>query len=312
MKAVTRNTVITDPPSLEDIQSFLTGFTAETTPKSAEKIPDFRMHLREGTPVYITFLPGSDFNDTVAVAKRLRAEGFIPIPHFAARSIPDEATLEEYIKRVTGEAGVDWVLCIAGAVDQPVGVYADSVQMLQTGLFEKHGIRKIAVAGHPEGSPDMPGQAIADALLWKNQYASDTGTEMYLVTQFAFEAEPVITWDKQLQRAGNKLPIHIGVPGLATLKSLVMHAKACGVGASMRVLTRQARNVTKLLVVNTPDQLVSDLAAYTKFDTNSGIAGVHMYPLGGLRRTAEWSYAVTDGDITLSKKGGFSVNREIV
>jgi len=295
----------------EQIQAFLTNFTAETTPRSAQKIPDFREHLRVETPVYITFLPGTDFTDTVAVARRLRQEGFTPVPHFAARSIKDVKALEDHIKRVVGEANVDWVLCIAGAVDEPIGEFSDSTQLLQTGLFEKHGIRRIAVAGHPEGSPDMSDQSIKDALLWKNQYSKDSATDMYLVTQFVFEVEPIIAWDKHLQKLGNTLPIHVGVPGLATLKSLLMHAKACGVGASMRVLTRQARNVTKLLVVNTPDQLVAKLAEYRANDNKCGITGAHMYPLGGLRRTAQWSYAVVDGDITQKTDGGFKVNRDI-
>jgi len=91
----------------QNIQKLLTGFTAETTPGAAAKIPDFREHLRPGTVVYITFLPGSDFNDTVAVASRLRSEGFIPVPHFAARSIKDEKTLNENLARVVGESGVD-------------------------------------------------------------------------------------------------------------------------------------------------------------------------------------------------------------
>ena len=137
------------------IQQFLSGFTAETTPGSAAKIEDFRQHLRPGTVVYITFLPGSDFNDTVSVARRLREEGMIPVPHFAARSIPDQNVFGDYVQRVVGEAGVDWVLCIAGAVDKPVGDFTDSMQLLDTGLFDKYGIRRIALAGHPEGSPDI-------------------------------------------------------------------------------------------------------------------------------------------------------------
>ena len=107
-----------------------------------------------------------------------------------------------------------------------------------------HGIRKIALAGHPEGSPDMSDEAIRSALKWKNEFSNKTDAEMYLVTQFAFESEPVIAWDQMLQKEGNRLPIHIGIPGLATLKTLLMHAKACGIGASMKFLTRQARNVT--------------------------------------------------------------------
>lgn len=305
------NQAIQPATTVDQIQSFFSGFTAETTPKSADKIADFREHLRPETPVYITFLPGSDFNDTVAVAKRLRDEGFTPIPHFAARSIKDKATLEDYISRVTNEAGVDWILCIAGAVDQPIGEFSDSTELLKTGLFEKHGINRIAVAGHPEGSPDMSDKAIMDALRWKNEYARQTGTEMYLVTQFAFEAQPIIAWDRHIRAEGNELPIHIGIPGLATLKSLLMHAKACGVGASMRILTKQARNVTKLLVVNTPDKLVHDLASYKKHDPDCSIDGVHMYPLGGLRRSALWSYAVVDGNFSMGINGNFKVNINI-
>ncbi len=295
----------------QKIQHFLSGFTAETTPGAAAKIADFREHLRPGTVVYITFLPGSDFNDTVAVATRLRNEGFIPVPHFAARSISNSKTLNENLARVTAEADVDWVLCIAGAVDKPIGIYSDSMQLLDSGLFDKHGIKRIALAGHPEGSPDMSDQAIAAAIKWKNAFRNKTDAEMYLVTQFVFAAEPIIAWDKMLQQAGNKLPIHVGLPGLATLKTLLLHAKACGIGASMKFLTKQARNVTKLLVVNTPDKLVTDLAAYQANDADSGISGVHMYPLGGLRRSAKWSYAVTDGLFTMDDKGGFKVDIEL-
>ena len=295
----------------QNIQHFLSDFTAETTPGSAAKIEDFREHLRPGTVVYITFLPGSDFNDTVTVAKRLRNEGFIPVPHFAARSIADEKTLDENLRKVVAEAGVDWVLCIAGAVDNPVGQYSDSMQLLGSGLFDKHGINRVAVAGHPEGSPDMSDEAIMAAMKWKNEFKQRTDTDVYLVTQFAFEADPIIAWDKMLQMEGNQLPIHIGIPGLATLKTLLMHAKACGIGASMKFLTKQARNVAKLMSVNAPDKLVYDLAQYQANDADCGLARVHVYPLGGLRRSAKWSYAVCDGEFTLNNKGGFKVNVDL-
>ncbi|MEO1161500.1 MAG: methylenetetrahydrofolate reductase, partial [Pseudomonadota bacterium] len=197
------------------IIDLMSGFTVETTPASAAKVADFRTMLRPGTTVYITFLPGSDYNDTVATAKRLRDEGFEPAPHFSARSIESAAMFEDYLARVAGEAGVDHVLAIAGALDKPLGPYSDSTQLLETGLFDKHGIRQIGVAGHPEGSPDMSDQAIADALAWKNAYAGKTDAAMHIVTQFAFEAAPVIAWDKALRAAGNNLPIRIGIPGLA-------------------------------------------------------------------------------------------------
>ena len=168
------------------------------------------------------------------------------------------------------------------------------------------------MAGHPEGSPDISDQAIKEALAWKNAFAERSGAEIYIATQFCFEAAPIIAWDRAIQSQGNKLPIHIGVPGLATIKTLLNHARACGVGPSMRFLTRQARNITKLMTVSTPDKLVLELARYRAEDPGCGIARVHVYPLGGLRRSAAWTYAVADGDFSLKPKDkGFTIDRDI-
>ncbi|MEK0416993.1 MAG: hypothetical protein RI949_999 [Pseudomonadota bacterium] len=293
----------------QEIRQFMEGFTLETTPGSAAKIENFRDHVRAQTPVYITFLPGSDFADTIAVAKRLRAEGLEPIPHFAARSVPSKQFLADGLERLCGEANVSRVLIIGGAVPTPVGEFSDSMQLLATGLFDQHGIRTIGLAGHPEGSPDITDEGIRAALKWKNDFAQRTNAHLYLVTQFCFEAEPIIRWDQKLQAEGNRLPIHIGVPGLATIKTLLAHSKACGIGASMTFLTKQAMNVAKLLTVSAPDRLVTELAAYKANDPRCGIAGVHMYPLGGLKKTAEWSYAVADGRFKLNAtKTGFEVD----
>ncbi len=293
----------------QQIADFMTGFSVEATPGSAAKIPDYREHLRPGTTVYITFLPGSDFDDTIAVAKRLKAEGFNPVPHFAARGIPGKAFLEENLKKLRDEVGLEQVLVIGGAMDKPVGAFSDTMQLLDTGLFDKYGIRKFGVAGHPEGSPDISAAAIKQALAWKNGFAERTGAELYVVTQFCFEAEPVIAWDKRIQADGNRLPVHIGVPGLATVKTLLAHAKACGIGPSMTFLTKQVRNMTKLLTVSAPDRLVAALADYRANDPACGIVGVHVYPLGGLARSAKWSYAAADGRFALKKNGqGFIVD----
>jgi len=296
----------------QDIVKFVHNFTIETTPGAAAKIADYRQHLRPHSPIYVTFLPGSDFNDTISLCVRLRQEGLVPIPHIAARSTPSEAFLNESLARLTGEADVDQVLIIGGAVDTPVGDFSDSMQILSTGLMDRHGIRRIGVAGHPEGSPDIDERGVAEALDWKNAFAERSDAEFYITTQFCFEADPIIQWDRRIQADGNRLPIIIGIPGLATLKSLLGHAKACGVGPSMRFLTRQARNVAKLMKVSAPDKLVHELARYAASDPNCGITGVHIYPLGGLRRSAAWSYAVVDGKFDLhASDPGFDLNIEI-
>ena len=296
------------PSPRQSIIDLLSGFTTETTPGAAAKIADYRAHLRSGATVFITFLPGSSFADTIKVAVRLRREGFNPVPHYAARSIPSRAFLDENLARLTVEAGVDQALLIGGALNRPLGEFSNTMQLLDTGLFDKYGIGRIGIAGHPEGSPDIPDAQIRAALAWKNAFAERTGASLYIVTQFCFEAAPVIAWDRRIQAEGNRLPVYIGIPGLASLKALIGHAKACGVGPSMRYLTRQARNVTKLLTVTAPDRLVAGLAAYRAADPQCGIRGVHVYPLGGLKKSARWAQAVVDGRFEMREGGqGFEV-----
>ena len=292
----------------QSIIELLSGFTTETTPGAAAKIAHYRAHLRPGATVFVTFLPGSSFADTIAVAARLRHEGFNPVPHFAARSVPSRTFLEESLARLTGDTGVDQALLIGGALNQPLGEFSNTMQLLDTGLFDKYRITRIGIAGHPEGNPDIPDAQVRAALAWKNAFAERTGASMYVVTQFCFESDPVITWDKRIQAEGNRLPVYIGIPGLASLKALIGHAKACGVGPSMRFLTRQARNVAKLLSVSAPDRLVTALAAYRATDPGCGIQGVHVYPLGGLKKSARWAQEVVDGRFEMSKDGqGFEV-----
>ncbi|MGI9462927.1 MAG: methylenetetrahydrofolate reductase [Aestuariivirgaceae bacterium] len=289
------------------VKSFMSDFSVETTPGAADKIADFRQILRPGTTVYITLLPGSDYRETVGVAKRLRDEGFEPTPHFAARSIASPLELEDYLARLKGEADVEHVLVIAGAPATAIGPYSDSMQLLETGLFDKHGIKQIGVAGHPEGSPDMSDEAIRQALEWKNGFAERSDADLHIITQFCFEAAPIIAWDRQLRAAGNSLPIHIGIPGIAKVKTLLNYAMTCGVGNSIQFIKKQAGNVSRLLRTQAPDKLIRELATYSAENPHCGINRVHVYPLGGLKKSAQWSYAVSDGQFSF-KQDGFDVN----
>ncbi|MGY8788785.1 MAG: hypothetical protein ACKVKR_00515 [Pseudomonadales bacterium] len=295
----------------QNILKFLGNTSVEITPGGAKKVEDFRDILRPGTNVFVTFLPGSDIKDTVECVKRLSAEGMNPVPHFAARSIPSKAFFEETLKVLQAEAQVDEALLIGGGVDNPVGDFASSMEVLRTDLFQQYGITKLGVAGHPEGSPDIPPANVTAALLEKNVYAKEHGIEMYITTQFCFESEPIIEWDKRIRAEGNELPIHIGIPGLATIKTLMGHAKACGIGPSIRVLTRQAANIAKLMTTRMPDKITRQLARYQAEDADCGITQCHLYPLGGMKKSAAWMYAVMDSDFELNDDDGFYLTREL-
>ncbi len=296
---------------VKDIVRLMTGFSVEVTAASATKIPDLNQLLRPGTSVYIPFLPNSEMADICNFAAHLRYQGLNPVPHIAARSIPSGQFLDEHLARLRGTAGIDQVLLIGGDISTPVGEFTDTMRILETGLLDRHEIKHVGVAGHPEGSTKISELAIRDALAWKNAFAQHSDAAFYIVTQFCFEAEPIIEWDKRIRLEGNHLPIHVGVPGLATFKTLMTYAKMCGVRASSRFALRNASDVAKLMTLSAPDKLLADLARYMKADADCGIIKVHMYPFGGLRKTALWSQGIVDGKLCMNRDGGFRVDVDL-
>ena len=272
---------------------FLEGFSIEVMPRTAEKIADFRAILPAGTRVYIAHIEGTPIDDMVATARRIALEGFPVMPHFPARGIRDATELQNWVERYRGEAGVDQALLLGGGYDRPVGAFDSSMAMMETGIFDRHGFRRLHVAGHPEGNadidPDGSDRNVMAALRWKQGFAERTDVEMAIVTQFAFEAEPVIAWANRLKAEGIGLPVHIGVAGPAKLQSMIKFAMACGVGPSMRVLQRRAADVTKLVMPFTPEDILSDLARHKFADPHFGVEKVHFFPLGGIRQTADFA-----------------------
>ena len=102
--------------------------------------------------------------------------------------------------------------------------------------------------------------ALRDAVVRKNAYAEKTGADVRLVTQFSFVAEPVIAWDKAIAPI-NKLPIYIGLPGLAKASTLLKYALDCGVGPSLQAFSKHATQLSKLLTVSAPDEQLVALAS---------------------------------------------------
>jgi methylenetetrahydrofolate reductase (NADPH) len=293
--------------SIQQIRTAAEGWSIEVTPAGATKVDRFASCLSPGTTVNVTFLPGSDPMETVAVAKRLYNEGMNAVPHLAARSLRDSDQIDTLLASYQAEAGVDEILIVGGGVDHPVGAFDNSLQILETGLLQKHGIKRVGVAGHPEGSPDITQTEIAEALGAKNALAKREGLEMYIETQFCFEAKIVLEWEKTVRAAGNELPIRIGIPGPATVKTLFKFAQISGIGPSMRFISKQARNVAKLMTVQSPHLLLSELAQGMADDSECLIEHFHFYPFGGFVETANYANAIASGRIQLLPKGGFDV-----
>tara|TARA_B100000212_G_scaffold34535_2_gene22430 strand:- start:1977 stop:2834 length:858 start_codon:yes stop_codon:yes gene_type:complete len=282
--------------SLKQISSLLNGFSTEVTPTSASKIDNFQDHLSLGTSINVTFLAGSHLRDTVEVCKRVNEEGFNPVPHIVARNFENTKALEVFLDLLVSTADVCEVLVIAGGIATPLGPFSDSLQILNSGLLEKYQIRKVGVAGHPEGSPDIGKDKLATAISDKNHWAKNSDIEAYITTQFCFDVPSIITWEKNIRRDGNNLPIHIGIPGPATLNTLIKFATMSGIGPSIRVLKRQTKNLAKLVFTQDPYNIIEGIAYAKSHDPDCLLKQLHFYPFGGLAKTAAWIKSILDNE----------------
>lgn len=275
------------------VEALLQGYSIEVMPRTAAKVENFRDLLPEGTRVYIAHIEGTPIEEMVETAKRLNADGYPVMPHFPARIIQDQAMLADWIARYQGEADVNQALLLAGGVDTPHGGFHSSMQLLETGLFDKAGFGNLHVAGHPEGNKDIDTDGstknVDEALQWKQKFSDRTDAKMALATQFAFEAKPIIAWADSLKEAGIDIPIHIGIAGPAKLQTLIKFAIACGVGPSLKVLQKRAMDVTKLLLPYEPTDVLSELAAHKAAHPDFNITNVHFFPLGGIKTNANWA-----------------------
>lgn len=274
------------------LKEFLSGYSIEVTPRSASKIECFADVLPENTRVYIAQINIDDIPEMIVTAKRLKDEGFEVMPHFPARMIKNNTVLNDLISMYQNEAGVDEALLLAGGLPSPAGDYNSSIQLIESGLFDKAGFKRLHVAGHPEGNkdidPDGSNKNVSEALSWKQEFSNRTDASMAITTQFCFDANVVKKWADTIKGSGIDIPIHIGIAGPAKLQTLLKFSIECGVGASMKVLTKRARDITKLLLPYKPTQILSDLANYRAQDSSFNIEQVHFFPLGGVKRAAEF------------------------
>ena len=289
------NAPITGLSPAQDTACFLRTASIEITPKQIEKLPLLKEKLKPGCRVFIALIDAGDLAGQIEAVRQLKGAGFVPVPHVPARFVRDEADLRARIKALA-DAGSDTMLVLGGGAPEPIGQYDAAIQLLQTGVFQANGVTCIGIAGHPEGNPDITkihGEAVlVKALKEKQAYLKANGLDGFIATQFLFEAEPVADWARGLRAEGIDLPIYVGVPGPATIKTLVKYAAMCGVGNSARFIRKQALNITKLLTVNTPDDFVAGLAKAHYGRPELGIAGPHLYPFGGFDKLFDWMATV--------------------
>ena len=275
---------------------FLSNSSIETTPNVYAKYGQFSDLISKDNNIYVTFLPDEDMNKVIITSKKLSEEGYQVIPHLPARTIENYKMLEEYIKKLSEECGCTKILVIGGGGKQK-GEISSSIEVLETDLLSKYKFREVGLAGHPEGNPDVKQADLDKAIIQKNDFSKNVDFKMYLATQFFFESNSLEKWERNLDKLNNKLEIHAGIPGPATLKTLLSYATSCGIGNSIRFLSKQALNITKLATTRSPDKLIYDLANYQIENPETKLKKIHFYAFGGIKKTSDWLKTTNKPDL---------------
>lgn len=280
--------IATVPPSIAEM---LRGYSIEVNPSQPKVVDAAVERLAPRTEVFLAWIPGANPMDMVGPAVRLRRADLVPVPHIGARHLESAAQLERLAGRLAVEAGVDRVLIIGGDRTSPAGPYDSSLTVMQTGVFQKAGIHRMAIAGFPEGNPNISQTALDEALTEKISFARLDGLQLSIVTQFCFEANPIVEWLKHLRARDIDIPVRVGLAGPAGIVTLVRYAVRCGIGNSLHVLTEHP-SFAKLLTEKGPEPIIRGIATSAGRRNSPalplGIAGLHFYVFGGFNKTIEW------------------------
>ena len=181
----------------------LNNYSIEMTAKDVAHLEQAADVIPKGTKIPVTFLPGETFEMRIAAAKRVRELGFLPIPHISARRLSSQAGARGLplrpaarsrhgpcVRRGGRSAAAAWVLTRMRSRSSAAA------------CWPKYGIRRVGISGYPEGHPDIGNEKLWQAMRDKQIAIQERGHDFAVVTQFSFDAEPVLTWLEQVRKAG--------------------------------------------------------------------------------------------------------------
>jgi methylenetetrahydrofolate reductase (NADPH) len=278
-----------DPSRLQTVLAELVSAgSIEISPRELHKAKEIAALLPTDACVYLPSLPGLPLGRTLEAIAALRAAGLDPVPHVSARRILNREEFESFLKQASKQYGVHRVLLLGGDEPKPKGPFADSLQILESGMLRDCGVREFGVAGYPEGHPRIPPVALENALQRKIAMAKEQGLGVYMVTQFSFAPARIVEYCANVARLAPGMPLYVGIAGPTDPAALARYAQRCGVSVSLRALKTLGTGIAKLVTNTDPREQLTAVAGYCARRETSNVVGVHLYSFGGGVRTAAW------------------------
>ena len=257
--------------------------SVEVLQADIRKIGEWREHIADGARVFVPHFRNGDAAANIRAAGKLIDGGMTPVAHIAARNIADEDELERIVAGYAG-VGVREFLFLGGGDNPPIGKFDNVLQMLHTGVLQRHRARKIGFAGHPEEHPQQSRKIMRDALLAKLEYAAANNLESFIATQFCFAVTPYFEFLDWLKSRGVSVPVRLGLAGRVNAQKLLKFAVISGIGSSLKFLRNQFGKSVGLINFS-PEGMMAEIAGRLAVRRYDFPVHLHFYPFGAVRET---------------------------
>jgi methylenetetrahydrofolate reductase (NADPH) len=277
--------------------AFMGAASLEITPSEQKNLPLLREILAKGSAIYVSHVPNTTLAHVIETALAVQDSGFQATPHILARRISYPETLRAALAQLVAH-GVEQVLLVAGDTEHAAGEYDSTLDVFASGILERSGIKRIGVAGYPEGQRGIGPTLLANALKAKQAFADHSGIPLFIVTQFGFNGNALRDWEPELAGLDVRLPIRAGLAGPAPLSKIIKYAMLCGIGASLRTVMRNLSAISGIAdIATTPEQ---HLMRLMQLPSSTRVVAPHFFSFGGAVETARWINRIASGDLLIS------------
>jgi methylenetetrahydrofolate reductase (NADPH) len=291
------------PPNAERLKSrvveLMRQASTEITVGDDALVPSLAELLPAGSCVHVAHTPKASLDQVVQLSLAVQRSGLSACPHIVARRIVSLSALRTALRELN-RGGVEQILLVAGDRETPLGAFASTLEILDSGVTVDGGISAIGVAGHPEGHRAIEPEALWQALAHKQAFGDRTGTAIHIVSQFSFNPAAIFSWERELAEHGIRLPVRVGIAGPTPLLKLLQFAVRCGVGTSLRSAAHTLGSLSSVShLATTPDQHLIALARAQDAGTSLQLKAPHFFAFGGTLKTAQWRHRLVHGNFEI-------------
>lgn len=232
-----------------------------------------------GRKFFIVSSPEHSINEVLDLSEFLIKNNIKAVPHMPAYRIKDQKDLRKIAARMR-HIGIDEVFVIRGDGVRD-GEYASSAQVLEDLAGMDTGLKKIGIAGHPEGVEGSSQEKLIDGIRKREEIAWQMGTSLYITTQMCFDPEIVSDYLILLRKNGIRIPVNVGISVSQTRERLYDIAKSCGVGNSRKKILKGYNGDSTYF----PVEVVTGLMEY---EGSNLVSGFHIYSFNNLSFLSSW------------------------